>query len=139
MSSFFFFQAEDGIRDYKVTGVQTCALPISLCAAGRGWGTPWWANICGSPPPSTVGSARAALQLEQVVELGQHQQESQLLVGPAQAHRQPALCGLPLNQHQGTEARAVDLARAREVDDQAPGTLRQLFQQLGGRTAEHRT
>src|SRR5256885_2421795 len=28
-SSCFFFQAEDGIRDYKVTGVQTCALPIS--------------------------------------------------------------------------------------------------------------
>src|SRR5256885_6770429 len=28
---FFFFQAEDGIRDYKVTGVQTCALPISQC------------------------------------------------------------------------------------------------------------
>src|SRR2546426_6935952 len=27
--AFFFFQAEDGIRDYKVTGVQTCALPIS--------------------------------------------------------------------------------------------------------------
>src|SRR5256885_5078067 len=27
--SVFFFQAEDGIRDYKVTGVQTCALPIS--------------------------------------------------------------------------------------------------------------
>src|SRR5256885_8041519 len=26
----FFFQAEDGIRDYKVTGVQTCALPIWL-------------------------------------------------------------------------------------------------------------
>src|SRR5256885_12384496 len=30
---FFFFQAEDGIRDYKVTGVQTCALPISICSA----------------------------------------------------------------------------------------------------------
>src|SRR6266850_5829178 len=32
---FFFFQAEDGIRDYKVTGVQTCALPISCirCAS----------------------------------------------------------------------------------------------------------
>src|SRR5256885_6880060 len=28
ISVFFFFQAEDGIRDYKVTGVQTCALPI---------------------------------------------------------------------------------------------------------------
>src|SRR5256885_10652061 len=30
---FFFFQAEDGIRDYKVTGVQTCALPI--CPSSR--------------------------------------------------------------------------------------------------------
>src|SRR5437762_10434972 len=28
MVSFFFFQAEDGIRDTSVTGVQTCALPI---------------------------------------------------------------------------------------------------------------
>ena len=26
--NFFFFQAEDGIRDIGVTGVQTCALPI---------------------------------------------------------------------------------------------------------------
>src|SRR5258707_10430558 len=29
MFTFFFFQAEDGIRDIGVTGVQTCALPIS--------------------------------------------------------------------------------------------------------------
>ena len=29
---FFFFQAEDGIRDHCVTGVQTCALPISFVA-----------------------------------------------------------------------------------------------------------
>src|SRR5436305_13852874 len=29
MAAFFFFQAEDGIRDADVTGVQTCALPIS--------------------------------------------------------------------------------------------------------------
>src|SRR2546430_16690451 len=28
-SAFFFFQAEDGIRDLTVTGVQTCALPIT--------------------------------------------------------------------------------------------------------------
>src|SRR3989454_12824223 len=34
MCFFFFFQAEDGIRDYKVTGVQTCALPISRADAG---------------------------------------------------------------------------------------------------------
>src|SRR5690625_5962384 len=31
--SYFFFQAEDGIRDGHVTGVQTCALPISR----QGW------------------------------------------------------------------------------------------------------
>src|SRR2546421_4912851 len=39
---FFFFQAEDGIRDLIVTGVQTCALPISIptsvvtCAGAAG-------------------------------------------------------------------------------------------------------
>src|SRR2546425_12968564 len=39
---FFFFQAEDGIRDKLVTGVQTCALPISTrppARRGRGHGT----------------------------------------------------------------------------------------------------
>src|SRR5437764_9886087 len=33
--SHFFFQAEDGIRDTSVTGVQTCALPISLALRER--------------------------------------------------------------------------------------------------------
>src|SRR2546430_5320894 len=33
MKCFFFFQAEDGIRDLTVTGVQTCALPISAAGA----------------------------------------------------------------------------------------------------------
>src|SRR2546426_3619567 len=35
MVGVFFFQAEDGIRDYKVTGVQTCALPISPAATAQ--------------------------------------------------------------------------------------------------------
>src|SRR2546430_13656831 len=35
VSSFFFFQAEDGIRDLTVTGVQTCALPIYILALQR--------------------------------------------------------------------------------------------------------
>src|SRR5256885_6905980 len=52
-SSLFFFQAEDGIRDYKVTGVQTCALPICL---GR-WG---W-------PVSIVAAAYLGLMLLNVV------------------------------------------------------------------------
>src|SRR5476651_2787066 len=41
---FFFFQAEDGIRDIGVTGVQTCALPISssggICAFTAAWERP---------------------------------------------------------------------------------------------------
>src|SRR5256885_12443460 len=44
----FFFQAEDGIRDYKVTGVQTCALPISKkrgCATHAGAGENVWSNV----------------------------------------------------------------------------------------------
>src|SRR5256885_3712745 len=46
---FFFFQAEDGIRDYKVTGVQTCALPISSAISrSTGFGTATAA--AGSPP-----------------------------------------------------------------------------------------
>src|SRR2546422_4665359 len=41
MISFFFFQAEDGIRDVAVTGVQTCALPI-----------------CSSQPTPILGTAQ---------------------------------------------------------------------------------
>src|SRR2546429_2560595 len=36
---FFFFQAEDGIRDVAVTGVQTCALPISIGARPAAFNT----------------------------------------------------------------------------------------------------
>src|SRR5688500_20288972 len=42
--SFFFLQAEDGIRDYKVTGVQTCALPIFALADRHGRDAPWAFN-----------------------------------------------------------------------------------------------
>src|SRR5256886_2800279 len=44
---FFFFQAEDGIRDLTVTGVQTCALPICFCGRSRG----------SRPPPRPPGPA----------------------------------------------------------------------------------
>src|SRR5258708_21508722 len=46
---FFFFQAEDGIRDDLVTGVQTCALPIFVlakkCAQPCLRGGPWAAHL----------------------------------------------------------------------------------------------
>src|SRR5690349_22152381 len=49
---FFFFQAEDGIRDLYVTGVQTCALPISEASTDeRGAG----------PRPGARRLGRAAL------------------------------------------------------------------------------
>src|SRR5690606_39281367 len=47
----FFFQAEDGIRDFHVTGVQTCALPISRRCGRLG---PSWAS-------RTATSTRAEL------------------------------------------------------------------------------
>src|SRR5256885_3035785 len=56
---FFFFQAEDGIRDYKVTGVQTCALPICRHARPRAAAPPVRSPrphrtrslSCAHPPP----------------------------------------------------------------------------------------
>src|SRR5690625_7862051 len=63
---FFFFQAEDGIRDGHVTGVQTCALPISLPRFGSTVRstepTPdRWAGMPRSPrragPPGRAASA----------------------------------------------------------------------------------
>src|SRR5438309_3537623 len=60
----FFFQAEDGIRDGTVTGVQTCALPISLTLNGTG-GYPRWEDatpsivLLGYPPvPFKVNADR---------------------------------------------------------------------------------
>src|SRR5438093_13091903 len=47
MSFFFFFQAEDGIRDWSVTGVQTCALPIYPTATDLIRLLPDWAIALG--------------------------------------------------------------------------------------------
>src|SRR5690606_40401032 len=52
---YFFFQAEDGIRDFHVTGVQTCALPISR---------PWLLSIARGGPPL---GPRGLLWLEQLL------------------------------------------------------------------------
>src|SRR2546430_6318351 len=87
----FFFQAEDGIRDLTVTGVQTCALPISasrlvsassrttesrsglsssararatrsITLAGRNAPASSWASIVRRPSNSTPGRGVAALE-----------------------------------------------------------------------------
>src|SRR3989337_3444873 len=51
---FFFFEGEDGIRDATVTGVQTCALPISPPAIPTGW----WLVV---GPRPVVGCCRRRL------------------------------------------------------------------------------
>src|SRR3712207_8905578 len=62
----FFFQAEDGIRDIGVTGVQTCALPICLLGPSSGCEKgPWgWvlpsAPLCGYPGGQGGGWTRVS-------------------------------------------------------------------------------
>src|SRR5205809_3457511 len=71
----FFFQAEDGIRDVAVTGVQTCALPISLPDPVR---EAIWLEVGGDGPPRLrplipfllswfVGANRGTLRLPSAV------------------------------------------------------------------------
>src|SRR5207245_8718711 len=55
---FFFFQAEDGIRDATVTGVQTCALPILLYDR-TSLSTSVAANVIGFAASSAVVTAAA--------------------------------------------------------------------------------
>src|SRR3712207_6987174 len=59
--SFFFFQAEDGIRDIGVTGVQTCALPISFsfCDVGYAAAPAGSRPEFGIPNTSPGGTSRA--------------------------------------------------------------------------------
>src|SRR5438552_18879432 len=60
---FFFFQAEDGIRDDLVTGVQTCALPISGSARGSPSTAPIAREHSSCNPPPARGPVRVTSQM----------------------------------------------------------------------------
>src|SRR5207245_7212955 len=65
---FFFFQAEDGIRDATVTGVQTCALPISTpcpvrCASARASSPRRFGNSSSSRFGPKIGNEPSASRL----------------------------------------------------------------------------
>src|SRR5256885_3748569 len=60
-AALFFFQAEDGIRDYKVTGVQTCALPISIVLIAGLTGAAAFLGDAVLVPISEVGAAVGAI------------------------------------------------------------------------------
>src|SRR5262249_59144462 len=75
----FFFQAEDGIRDWSVTGVQTCALPISALADPKLNARLAWK--CGGAPLGKprvqlgIGKGRVDLRVELVDDLGWRSEE----------------------------------------------------------------
>src|SRR5690606_41034508 len=75
------FQAEDGIRDFHVTGVQTCALPISPLPG------PHW-HAAAAPPPAMHGESRVRRDApeagaEEPAPLPSHLGESPSSVSPA--------------------------------------------------------
>src|SRR6266850_7789799 len=61
----FFFQAEDGIRDYKVTGVQTCALPIWLLEDERAIDVGFGDNLTAMQELARRRSLESGQKLEQ--------------------------------------------------------------------------
>src|SRR5258708_24446883 len=121
---FFFFQAEDGIRDDLVTGVQTCALPISCASTSGASGQPNQAlsplartpmatagltqsapecqvwNMCQPPWPGGVFTARRA-----PTEPQSGAPKTTVLARPVQRSGGACPCGLGMGRGRGTEQR----------------------------------
>src|SRR5256885_8961597 len=89
----FFFQAEDGIRDYKVTGVQTCALPIFVDQRAVA------ADGLGADAGRAVDDV-AGLELRDVARAGRDER------GPAGGHAQLADAGRSEERRVGKECRS---------------------------------
>src|SRR5690606_41010099 len=73
---FFFFQAEDGIRDFHVTGVQTCALPICVFTYSPEQG--WQQRAAAGPLERGTGPVALRVPLQHATRLA-------LAVDPADA------------------------------------------------------
>src|SRR3989454_10238992 len=94
---FFFFQAEDGIRDYKVTGVQTCALPIyRLGAEGEGFKLAMRTLDITRPATGALGLGIAQAALEAAVAYAKERQQF----------------GQPIGAFQGIQFMLADMAMA---------------------------
>src|SRR5690242_21436710 len=112
---FFFFQAEDGIRDWHVTGVQTCALPIFA-------GTYEIIRVLGAGGMGTVYEAqdrvlnrRVALKVPQSLspELSLRK-EAQALA----AIRHPSMVTVyAVQKHRGIEFLVMELVRGKTLHD----------------------
>src|SRR5260221_12213450 len=111
---FFFFQAEDGIRDHCVTGVQTCALPISKEVLARyGVAVPKNGGVA-----TTVQEVRAAVEalggrgvLKAQVHSGGRGKAGGIKVAnsPEEAERQAGqMLGMLLKTHQVPQGLTVE-------------------------------
>src|SRR3712207_5359887 len=138
---FFFFQAEDGIRDIGVTGVQTCALPISPRCTWRAC-----ARTCStSSPPSR--SPRCATWGRRCCATSARADQTR--VRPAPSSRgwttprgtAPGVVGTAVlawlwtaGASDGAAVGAADLAAADDGDERralGPGALEDLQQRVG--------
>src|SRR5215203_2970820 len=89
---FFFFQAEDGIRDIGVTGVQTCALPISDSRRGS---NPMESNATAGASTSTISQGRSGGGV-----LGRDENDCD---GPRRPPRRPPPGRRPPGRREGAE------------------------------------
>src|SRR6266542_6097062 len=112
-SFYFFFQAEDGIRDATVTGVQTCALPISRSPVARG--RPCAASACA---PTMRNSAPAADNASNISPKSRFIPTA-ILEGPRFARELPNHCDALSRTHASKFLRIRDRAQR--------GTPRRIF------------
>src|SRR5690625_7319641 len=93
----FFFQAEDGIRDGHVTGVQTCALPISRLVVEPGHkerlealtGSMLWVRDLVNTPAMDMGPAELAAEAQRLAK--QHNARFRVFEGDELAREFPAI------------------------------------------------
>src|SRR5258707_1425309 len=91
---FFCFQAEDGIRDIGVTGVQTCALLISSRRRHTRYWRDWSSDVCSSD------------LVTQRTKISEDSAQSRLLAAKAQVDQAKATYGLRISQSQSLRVRA---------------------------------
>src|SRR5690606_39697348 len=95
--SCFFFQAEDGIRDFHVTGVQTCALPISKpfrkCLGKTPVGVKAQPVLVSSMPPSGVLPGRPQRAVRRVIACGWLRPKQENQIGRASCRERVEISG----------------------------------------------
>src|SRR5256885_11778663 len=106
----FFFQAEDGIRDYKVTGVQTCALPIFFAAKPDERPQAKTTSTCGGRLNGNFASASDVALLKRGAGPAQARRGDRESTRLDSSHLVISYAGLFLRKKKNTNAKALTLA-----------------------------